>query len=922
MQRRILISIILLCLIGISVFLVIFLRNNESVPNNSMRAIPVDAALVVQINNLSEASEYFTAKNEVWNGISQLQILKNGCEILTKIDSVVSTNDAYVPFKTNELLFAVKQIGKNKLDFLFIMPLQNKQDVDVVKSLVEDAFTVNNSTSYTFNKTTVFSYVDNSSDRKNLSYAVCQNTVIISESKVSVESAIKGLTEGKNLESDADFQKVRPNASKVPVRVFFHYDKMVTIFELFASEDYKSLAQKFPKIGSWTELDLSYTAKSLRFNGYVTTDSEKATAEYMNLFNGQKALRGEVFSVIPSSVTNFIAMNVSDKEKYRQNYEAYLTQNSYYNSYSSTLKELTMTFVNDFYSQVNEELAFVMLPSYTENPFQNTYAVIKVLNVKQMEEILKARLADCTKQSIKIDEPVVYTAAGNENFTIYKLPLEPLGRIPQKIWGNLFSHMNARYVTFVGSYMVFSNSAESAQIFIDDNAKGKVLSSDPNYARFDDNVKTSYSLYAYASIPYSISLFKDFFGEEPASIIERNSNALKNMDALSYQLVADGSDKLYNDIYISLNSVKSEVPEVEWKCLLDTTLLTNPTIFMSHRDEILTLAQDVKNSLYLIDNNTNKILWKKQLDGQIMGKIYFVDALRNNKMQYLFNTSSSIYLLDRNGESVGNFPIRMESPATAEIAVFDYDNVKKYRIAVPCQDHTIRLFSLEMGLSASLSDWNQLHTESDVKGPLQHFTDQKKDYIVFADQYHVYVINRKGETRIAINEILEKAPNASIAFESGAETSLSRFITTDVDGILKEIYLDGHVVSSETYGKRSAQHYFIADDIDEDGNLDYIFIDENKIDAYSHTAKKMFSYSTDETLTNPIVKDIGNGKKICVSESKNGKVYVVNPDGSLYKGFPIDGKSYYDLFGDSKVEKGFNLIVGGERNLLYNYTIK
>src|SRR5574344_1139520 len=418
MQRLILISIILLCLIGISVFLVIFLRNNESVPNNSMRAIPVDAALVVQINNLSEASEYFTAKNEVWNGISQLQILKNGCEILTKIDSVVSTNDAYVPFKTNELLFAVKQIGKNKLDFLFIMPLQNKQDVDVVKSLVEDAFTVNNSTSYTFNKTTVFSYVDNSSDRKNLSYAVCQNTVIISESKVSVESAIKGLTEGKNLESDADFQKVRPNASKVPVRVFFHYDKMVTIFELFASEDYKSLAQKFPKIGSWTELDLSYTAKSLRFNGYVTTDSEKATAEYMNLFNGQKALRGEVFSVIPSSVTNFIAMNVSDKEKYRQNYEAYLTQNSYYNSYSSTLKELTMTFVNDFYSQVNEELAFVMLPSYTENPFQNTYAVIKVLNVKQMEEILKARLADCTKQSIKIDEPVVYTAAGNENFTI------------------------------------------------------------------------------------------------------------------------------------------------------------------------------------------------------------------------------------------------------------------------------------------------------------------------------------------------------------------------------------------------------------------------------------------------------------------------------------------------------------------------
>lgn len=922
MQRRILISIILLCLIGISVFLVIFLRNNEKVPNNSMRAIPVDAALVVQINNISEASEYFSLKNEVWNGISHLQMLKNGCEFLTKIDSVVSTNDAYTTFNASELLFVVKQIGKNKLDFLFLMPLQNKQGVDVVKSFVEDAFTVSNPSSYTFNKTTVFSYVDNSSDRKNLSYAVCQNTVIISESKVSVESAIKGLTEDKNLENDADFQKVRPNASKVPVRVFFHYDKMATIFQLFASKEYRNLVQKFPKIGSWTELDLSYNSKSLRLNGYVTTDSENAIAEYMNLFNGQKAIRGEVFSVIPSSAINFIALNVSNKEKYRQNYEAYLAQNSYFNSYSKTLKELGTTFVNDVYSQINEELAFVMLPSYTENRYQNTYAAIKVLSVRQMEDILKGRLDECSKQSITVDQPVVYTATGGENYSIYKLPVEPLGRIPQKIWGNLFSHMNARYVTFVGSYMIFANSAESAQIFIDDNAKGKVLSSDPNYGRFDDNVKNSYSLYAYASIPSTIALFKDFFDEETASIIEKNSAALKNMNALSYQLVADGSDKLYNDIFISLHSVKLEVPEVEWKCLLDTTLQTNPTIFMSHRDEILTLAQDLNNSLYLIDNSTNKILWKKQLDGRIMGKIHFVDALRNNKVQYLFNTLNSIYLLDRNGEPVGNFPIHLDSPATTEIAVFDYDKVKKYRIAVPCQDLTIRLFSLEMGLSASLSDWSVLHTESEVKSPLQHFIDQGKDYILYADQYHVYVINRKGETRIAINELIEKAPNATIAFESGAETSLSRFITTDVDGILKEIYLDGHVVSSETYGKRSAQHYFIANDIDEDGNLDYIFIDENKIDAYSHTAKKMFSYSTDETLTNPIVKDIGNGKKICVSESKKEKVYVVNPDGSLYKGFPIDGKLNYDLYGDSKAEKGFNIIVGGERNLLYNYAIK
>ena len=926
MQRKFLLTIVILCVIGISVLLIVFLRNANTLPNNASKAIPADAALVVEIRKLSDASQIFSSNDKNDNDLSHFVLIKKCGEFISKVDSLAKSDDTFSSFLDDELFFVVKQIGKNKLDFLFIIPLAKNQDEELVKRFVERSFGLNNPSSYDFNKVDIYSYKDDLSDRKNLSYAIYGNTLMISESKVSVESALKGFFEDKNLDSDADFRKVRPNESKVPARVFFHYDRMASIFQLYASDEYVTRTKDFPKIASWTELDMSVSSDALRFNGYITTDSVSCAAEYMNLFSGQQRLRGEIMSVMPASTINFVALCVSDKERYRKNYEDYLAKNSFFTAYNKNMKSLNESFTENsstsvvslLYSWIDEELAYVQLPSFSGQCYENTYGVVKVHSRKQTESEFVSLLKTNAKKndaSIAASE----LSVGANTYTIYKLPI---GKIPQMVWGNLFSHVMAKYVFFVDSYMIFANSESSCVAYLNEVEAGKTLSSDADYGRFDDNMKSSYSLYVYSSIPQSVQLYKEFFDEKTSEFIDAYSSELKDMNAFSYQLCADNDDKLYNDIYISLRSSKQEKPEIEWRMMLDTAMAGTPQIFVSHNNELLTFVQDARNTLYLIDNNTRKIHWKRELDGPIMGEIHFVNAFENSYRQYMFNTANTLYMIDRKGNNVSTFPVKLPQPASAPISVFDYDKNYKYRIAVSYENSTIELFSLEKDAKLTkIPDWN-VTTESPVKMPLRHYSYAGKDYIVFADTYHVYIVNRRGQTRVEVGSIIEKAPNAAIEFEAGAESSLSRFITTDVDGVVKEIFLDGTVVSSEKYGKRSAQHYFMTADVDNDGNGDLIFVDENKIEVYNQSAKKLFSYSADATLSKPFVAQLKSGvQKICANEQQSGKIYVVNADGSLYKGFPLEGRSSFAV-NDDFLEKGFHIIVGSNQNLLYYYSIK
>ena len=97
---------------------------------------------------------------------------------------------------------------------------------------------------------------------------------------------------------------------------------------------------------------------------------------------------------------------------------------------------------------------------------------------------------------------------------------------------------------------------------------------------------------------------------------------------------------------------KAQAVELAGTATFDTPVRWGPFAVHNHKTQALEwVVQDEENQLYLLDT-TGDIVWKKQLDGAILGPVTQVDLYRNKRLQLAFTTAKSFQVLDRNGNAV------------------------------------------------------------------------------------------------------------------------------------------------------------------------------------------------------------------------------------------------------------------------------
>lgn len=133
-------------------------------------------------------------------------------------------------------------------------------------------------------------------------------------------------------------------------------------------------------------------------------------------------------------------------------------------------------------------------------------------------------------------------------------------------------------------------------------------------------------------------------------------------------------------------------------------------------------VQDDHNTVYLL-NDAGRILWKMPLDGRINSEVYQVDLFKNGKLQYLFSTSAKMYLIDRNGNAAGRFPLSFRAECKQGISVYDYDNNKNYRIFAPCSDRKVYLYGLDGNM---IKGWEPQKTDKPVCDESTTFSSGRK----------------------------------------------------------------------------------------------------------------------------------------------------------------------------------------------------
>jgi hypothetical protein len=113
-------------------------------------------------------------------------------------------------------------------------------------------------------------------------------------------------------------------------------------------------------------------------------------------------------------------------------------------------------------------------------------------------------------------------------------------------------------------------------------------------------------------------------------------------------------------------------------------------------------------------------------------------------------------------------------------------------------------------------------------------------------------------------------------------------------------------------------------DLTRDGVPEFIFADGDELDVLEQDGKRLFSYRVRGSISYmpDIYKFSASDVKIGITDHSRNRIYLINSDGSLYEGFPLEGSTRFSIGYFKGSESRFNLIVGSDNNFLYNYSIE
>lgn len=326
-------------------------------------------------------------------------------------------------------------------------------------------------------------------------------------------------------------------------------------------------------------------------------------------------------------------------------------------------------------------------------------------------------------------------------------------------------HLPCRLFFRYEDVIVFADEMSVLRRVLADYAVGNTLEADPSY-----------------------DALRQRFGSECARFRMNRQAGQPTFANISSQLTIAGRLPYVSVVALPHNEdVHAAEHHPSWHTRLDTTVVGRIYAVTNHYTHLSEcLAQDADGKVCLIGAD-GMLLWKRAIDGNIVGPVSQIDFYANGKLQYLFATRQSLYVIDRLGNDVGAFPVRLPSSAVTGASAATYADGSPLRLFVGCQGGPA-LFGPD---ARQVEGWQPVKAEGQIEDVVRHFTCGGKDFIVFHDKYSYYFADRRGAKRLSTQPL---APGTNSEMTVGGDASY--FVTTTTDGsVVKISPVDGKLTT-------------------------------------------------------------------------------------------------------------------------------
>lgn len=930
-MKKVLFAIIIIAIIGFAAWYQFFSEERVSFSKEASiyKAVPIDAPAFIELKSLKG----IPIENYIANDLKKSGIFASLFTRISLIDSLVaSSKEINTSILSEPLIIAFTLEGKENLVPLLILKAEtnNKKNsaINLINKLFNEVEYTSVNRQYNGRKITRLKSNSNASE---FHYTHTNGLLIASPKSILVEQAIRQL-ESQSILDDSQFSMVNRTASQQARASFYiNHKYFPQLFQNWINplvkkqtnelgkqdnRSYRSQIGKFDNYAAWSELDLSIANEEIVLNGI--TYANDSLKNYLSILKGQDPVRFHADKILPKRTAMFLCYSISNKKKFFEKLEEYLRYNELFYPQDESFKIINQKSGSNLKNLLFEILENEMTISFSELPSdpdkETTYFIISTKGQSTVKEQMLSFLKKyASRNNINFNDLSSQFVIDRETkHSIYNFPFPSF----PGIWLNgLFNSVKANYFTFWDNNLIFCNSKAGLETLIRDIMLDATLGKDIEYLKFKQNIENKANINFYFHPNLGFSIHKNIFSKEVSKSIGKNEGLLRKFGPVNWQVI-NTKDLFFNNIYLNYTNEIKEDAKTTWQSNIGSLANSKPLLALNHADpqnkEII--IQDENNILHQITKD-GRSRWSIKISEKIMSEIFQIDFLKNGKYQYFFNTKDKLYLLDRDGNNVAPFPIKLRTEASNGVNVFDYDNNKKYRYFIAGVDKKIYAYDSK---GAVVSGWKFETTDHTVSNPIQHFRIDGKDYIVFKDKSKIYIQNRQGETRVKLDVSFENSKNELILDTKGT----SKIIATSNEGDVYYIYFNGKTLRKKT-GKFSPNHFFTTEDLDGNGVLDFIFADGKKLSVIDENGKKQFTkeFSSPISFQPNIYTFSSKLKKVGIVTADDNRIYLLNPDGTLHNGFPLIGNSPFTI---EKITTGttyLNLIVASKDGNIYNYSL-
>ncbi len=698
-------------------------------------------------------------------------------------------------------------------------------------------------------------------------FAKYRNLLLWARHPYLVENAISQLNSpSASLCRDEGFRQLAKRATPKPG----HLDVLLNLREFSGQFAPLINPSRLPKlqtmetIGSWVHLRLPAQNQTTEWQAAFAPNYENPLMAANR--QGPKQAFKNVFRTLPDNLGAFVWLSVDH----------------------FTPQTNTRDWGRHFEKWMSDEMAFA-LGEPLENNQTERFVLLKTSDTKKAEAALLA-----FAKKIGAADPV--------DFQMFKI-VQFQGTAIGEMLG-IGSSLPDPFVSVLGEYVLLSNSRAGMERWLGKYIAGQTFSKNVPFLQSIRTLQPEAHGFLYFQSAQAWQQISPFFQDEQLSSLGGNPLRFKHLAATMIRKGAIGELTI-----VTPNGTNGAQPQQDrpanilWQASLGSPVRHAPAVFQNPQSgEMEILVQDEQNRIHLL-SRSGRILWRRHLDEPIQSKITQIDLNNNGNGQFVFSTKSGIYIVDRQGDDVPGFPLRLQIPASNGVTVIDFFQSRDYQFFIVCENGNAYGFD-EKG--SPVEGWRPKTGVGTVTHPLVHFQAQNMDFLMLLDETgRMQVFQKNGDDRFPEQNFAASFPQAP-DFQAGSDHY--RIVACDDNGKVFVTNLQGNSFKLNLdVGKHSDAHFVFAD-VTGDNRKDYLALAGETLVCYFYDGKNFkkaftykFPYSQDELFK---VQWTSDRKSLAGTVCKEKmQINLLSGNGKLLPQFPLAGTTAFsivDLLGDGK----------------------